>query len=132
MNYEEMKAGKSNAFNTNTVESDAPKNSENEGIFKNVTPQVTIDVHSWAFKIAAIGCIILGLIVGIVSGFVFPVTEVEGVYFERVEETFNWVMMLGVWISFGILSLSFWGLYCHLENQEETIKQLKFLNSKIK
>lgn len=126
MNYEEMKTGEKNTFNT------AVPMEKDEASQK--PTYVTIDVRSGLFKVIAFVCAAVGVVLGVVLGFAFPLSVIDTSYtfLDVTDEVFNWVLMLGTWVLFAVTAVGFWALYCHLANQEETIKELKILNSKIK
>lgn len=126
MNYEEMKTGEKNTFNT-TVS--AEKDDARQKM-----SYVTIDVRSGLFKVIAFVCVAVGVVLGIVLGFAFPLSVIDASYtfLDVTDEVFNWVLMLGTWVFFAVVSVGFWAIYCHLANQEETIKELKNLNKKVK
>lgn len=94
--------------------------------------------RSFLFLVSTIITGIIGFIFGIVYGNAFPAIKYEYEYANIQAgdllpvETFNWPVAFGTWIVFAIIALGFWALYCHLANQEETIKELKILNSKVK
>ena len=125
MNYEEMTSGGNTVYDSIVKEGREARQK---------TPYVMIDVRSTTFKIVAIICAVFGVMAGFVCGFAFPIIELDESfkYIEVAEESFNWVLMLGVWAAFASIAVAFWAVYCHLANQEETIKELKLLNMKIK
>ncbi len=125
MNYEEMTS------RGNTVYDSIVKDSSEA---KPKTPYVMIDVRSKMFKIVAIICAAFGAMAGFICGFAYPIVKLDESYqyLEVTKESFNWVLMLGVWAAFASIAVAFWAVYCHLANQEETIKELKLLNLKIK
>ena len=132
MNYDEMKTGENNTINTNYEY----HRSETQKL-----PTATIaekEKSSFLFLVSTIVTGIVGFIVGIVYGNTFPAIEYEYEYavIQKGDlipvETFNWPVTFGTWIVFALAALGFWAIYCHLANQEETIKELKMLNSKIK
>ena len=122
MNYDEMKTGESNKINT----THEPYKSE-----KKETPIITIDAYSQLYQKIAIVIAALGLVAGIVLGFALPMSVREYSFSNHATEIFNWPLMLGIWISFAVTAIGFWAIYCHLNNQEETLIELKRINSKL-
>ena len=132
MNYDEMKTGENNKINANYEyhRSETQK-----------SPMATIaekEKRSFLFLVSTIVTGIVGFIVGIIYGNAFPAIEYE-YEFANIQkgdlipvETFNWPVVFGVWIAFAVIALGFWAIYCHIDNQEETIKELKLLNKTIK
>lgn len=114
MNYDEMKTGENNKINANYEY----HRSENKNL-----PVITIDAYSKLFMNITFAVAAFGFIAGIVFGFAIPM----GVIHAR----FNWPLMLGVWIVFAMAALGFWAIYCHLNNQEETLIELKRISTKL-
>ncbi len=122
MNYDEIKTGENNKINTNLE----IHNSKNKEI-----PMITIDAHSTLFQIITIAIAALGLVAGIVLGFALPMSVREYSFSKYATEIFNWPLMLGIWITFAVIALGSWAMYCHLNNQEETLIELKRINSNL-
>lgn len=88
-----------------------------------------VDIRSGLFKVLTIVISVVGFIAGIVLGVIAPMTVLDQEYtiLERTKEAFNWPLMIGVWLAFAVIAVSFWAVYCHLNNQEETLQELKRL-----
>ncbi len=57
--------------------------------------------------------------IGIVAGFLFPKpVDITSLYSFDEETKFNWLLMIGVWISGIIPEAIIYAVYSHLENQE--------------
>lgn len=70
--------------------------------------------------------LVMYIIAGLLCGFIFPKEiETSSLYYSTHEETkFNWMLMIGVWVSSIIPEVIIYGIYSHLENQEIQIKAL--------
>lgn len=69
--------------------------------------------------------IILFFIFGIVAGFVFPKQTIS--YSFNTKESFNWFLMLCIWLSGVIPASIIYAVYVHIENQEIQIDILRDL-----
>ena len=122
MNYDEMKKGESAKINV-----EAAKQITNNST-RSIAAIGLVDIRSGIFKILTIIISVLGFLSGIVYGAMFPMVKIGRTVSE---EAFNWPLMIGIWVAFALTAISFWAIYCHLSNQEETIAELKRLNYNI-
>lgn len=92
--------------------------------------QETIEINSHAsvVKIIVIVTVVLGALMGIISGFTFPSLELSGSYFSDVEESFNIVLMLVIWTGTAVTSVGWLVLYWLLDSIENVLIELKRAN----
>lgn len=129
MNYDEI-TGRSEKMSLNLDNLNYKKNSANQMSYIDSMDTNERFTKAKLFKIATIIVFILGFIFGIICGVSIPMISSDSLY-SLPEETFNWVLMLTIWVATAISSLSFWAVYCHLSNQEEAIAELKHINDNI-
>ncbi len=96
-------------------------------------PQETITINSRAdiFKIIAIIIAAVGIIAGIICGFVFPSTEIvqKSIYLSpKAEEVFNAGIMFAVWLGTAFSTISYWAIYCILDSMDNMLIELKRAN----
>lgn len=131
MNYDEMKTGESTKINM-----EAAKPIKNNSAHS-IAAIGLVDIRSGIFKIITIIIAALGFFSGIIYGAMLPLTKLDYKYPTAKigdmvpKEAFNWPLMIGIWVAFALIAISFWAIYCHLSNQEETIAELKRLNYNI-
>lgn len=82
------------------------------------------------FKVTSITILVIGIIAGIVCGNTYKATSIAYKYpsikvGEEVIEVFNSSLMFYIWFGTIICALIFWGIYCHLNNQEKIIQILE-------
>lgn len=83
------------------------------------------------YKAFSIVIAIVGFIIGITLGKVYPILTVEYEYPSiqmgdtTTIEHFNLPIMLYAWVTTVIVFFLFWAIYCHLKNQESVLSKLE-------
>ena len=81
------------------------------------------------FKIVSQCILGIGFVGGIICGYAYKLQKLTYEFpsiqkGEKLIEVFNSPLMIGIWVSSILLFISFWGLYCHLKNQEDILNAI--------
>lgn len=132
MNYEELHASPDNKP-LRTISGDlAKQESQQPKTNRFLQKPIQIDSHASVVKIIVIATAVIGAILGIICGAVFPITELRetGLYSSPIEtvEKFNAGMMIAIWAGTAVTSLSWLVLYWFLDSIENVLIELKIAN----
>lgn len=81
------------------------------------------DSHRNSDTINVIGTVILiiGIVLGIISGFAFQVANSSGSYYSRVEYSFNWASCISLIVSSIFIKVEFSALACIARHQKKQL-----------